>query len=145
MNYYKEKNNRKDNGAGILFISNGRILLGLRGKKIDYPNTWSVPGGNILRNDQSFWHAARRETQEEVGFFPSDFLNKSVLRNTNRSGREYVTFVVEIEKSSMKELLRKFKPNDEFSELRSFKLTSLPNNIHSKTKLVLEKYRSSHE
>lgn len=40
----------------------GHVLLGLREK----PPIWNTPGGGV-EPDESPWHAAVRETQEEVG------------------------------------------------------------------------------
>ena len=137
------KSDDKD-GAGILFLNSNKILLGLRSEKVGNPGTWSVPGGKISKNDRGFWDAAARETVEELGFFPSNYSKKSVIRNKNKQGRRYVTFVLEVDDEFAESCKDKFTRNNEFDEIEWFELDSLPVKLHPKTRLVIEKHRSIH-
>lgn len=54
-------------GAGILPIAkSGRILIGFRSKKCDYPNTWAPFGGKA--ESKNMKKEALREFREETGF-----------------------------------------------------------------------------
>lgn len=142
MNWYKQQK-KKNNGAGILFLNSGMVLLGLRNKNINNANTWSIPGGKISKKDKSFWDTARRECIEEVGFFPEFFKKNCVLSNKNDQGRIYITYVINVD-DNFKDLLNSnFKKNDEFEKISWFDLYDLPKNIHPKTNLVIDKYRST--
>jgi len=57
-------------GAGIMPVcpSSGKVLLVLRSSQVNEPRTWGIPGGAI-DSDESYENAARRELEEELGFF----------------------------------------------------------------------------
>jgi len=51
--------------AGILFVSDGKVLL-MRRTGHDHPGAWALPGGGI-EGDETAEEAARRELLEETG------------------------------------------------------------------------------
>lgn len=142
MNWYKTQiaQQKKKDGAGILFVHGDKILLGKRSENVSNPGTWSVPGGKISKNDKSFWETAMRETIEEIGAMPENFVRKRVIKNENSSGRQFITYVLEVDE----DFTEFFTSNDEFDELGWFSLTDLPEPMHSKTLRVIEEYRSTH-
>jgi len=52
--------------VSVLILSQGRILLGLRGNTSIKPNKWCLPCGHIEK-EESFIEAAKREVREETG------------------------------------------------------------------------------
>lgn len=64
----------EDSAAGILYRSGDSVLLLLRAANAgDYPLHWCFPGGGIEEGETAE-QAALRESQEEVGFLPTDAL-----------------------------------------------------------------------
>lgn len=62
----------EDSGAGILYRSGGAVLLLLRaGTAGDFPLHWCFPGGGIEEGETAE-QAALRESQEEVGYLPTE-------------------------------------------------------------------------
>lgn len=45
----------------------GNVLLLKRNPKDSFPNTWSLPGGKVDKNDKGLNGTAIRETREETG------------------------------------------------------------------------------
>ncbi|KAL7629530.1 hypothetical protein AAE478_001051 [Parahypoxylon ruwenzoriense] len=81
--------------AGILihrYRSSGEVemLLQLRGLSISDPNSWSIPGGAIEENETAEI-AALRETEEELGFNPREFLEPGVSMEDDHGGWMYTT------------------------------------------------------
>ena len=58
--------NRIDVAVGIVFDSEGRVLVGQRVVKDRYYGKWEFPGGK-LEKDESVHQALKREFKEEVG------------------------------------------------------------------------------
>jgi len=146
MNWYNtHKKNKKKNAAGILFLCSGKILLGLRSQSVSNSGTWAVPGGKVSKMDANYWETASRETIEELGFMPNDYSKKSVLKNKNSSGRTFTTFVLEVSEDFIEQSQNDFVKNDEFDEIQWFSLDDLPDNMHRKTLLVINKLRSTHD
>lgn len=55
--------------AGLLLVSDGRLLVLERAPQMSNPLTWGVPGGQIGRDEAPF-DAAIRESSEELGPLP---------------------------------------------------------------------------
>jgi 8-oxo-dGTP pyrophosphatase MutT (NUDIX family) len=60
-------------GAGILFSCEDEVLLLLRNSKHN-DNTWGLPGGNVEEGDASLFETAKRESTEELGPLPENFV-----------------------------------------------------------------------
>jgi protein-tyrosine-phosphatase/8-oxo-dGTP pyrophosphatase MutT (NUDIX family) len=52
--------------AGLLIRDRGRVLMQQRALGVQYPGTWSIPGGAVAGNESPA-DAALRETREETG------------------------------------------------------------------------------
>ncbi len=143
MNWYmKQKNNKKKkDAAGILFVCSGEILLGLRSQNVNNSGTWAVPGGKQSKSDEDFWATAQSETIEEIGCMPEDFALIRRIKNINKkSGRAFVTFVLEVTDEFKKSVVASFSANDEFTDLQWFSLYNLPDHMHEKTLKVVKRY-----
>lgn len=86
--------------AGLIVRDRGRVLLQLRGRYVQYPGTWSIPGGAVERGETSL-QAALRELREEAGVRAAD------LRVTDRvhvaepvAGWTYTTHVAKLRRSA---------------------------------------------
>jgi len=93
--------------AGILFVCQGRVLLIKRAHDENHPNLWSIPGGHIkLAHDgmpQDAWGNAKREVKEEMGALPPGVGRATRKhRAISKSGKTYVTYVVELPPGAMK-------------------------------------------
>lgn len=76
--------------AGILFITDGKVLLLQRGMQGDEPGTWGLPAGKIEFGESSL-DAAIRETLEETGH---DVKNEvAPFAQTLKDGVDFTTFL----------------------------------------------------
>lgn len=93
--------------SGILFVCQGRVLLVKRSHDEVSPNLWSIPGGHIkVAPDgmpQDAWGSAKREVKEEMGGLPPG-VGKATRKHriTSKTGKTYLTYVVELPPGSMK-------------------------------------------
>lgn len=55
--------------AGLLLVSEGRLLVLERASSVSNPNRWGLPGGQLRRGEDPF-DGAIREATEEVGPLP---------------------------------------------------------------------------
>ena len=78
--------------AGILFLYNNNILLLQRSAAVDDPYMWSIPCGHV-KEGESFWQGAKRETMEEAGLSASPYI--AYHRNTIPDG-VFMTFLVPV-------------------------------------------------
>lgn len=126
------------NGAGILFQNEDKVLLGLRKNGWD-KNLWSILGGGMENIDGgNLWKCALREAQEELA---PHFLLKNVIFDSQhliKIGKSFrwKTFrcQVKVDDSFV------IKDTSEFHEIRMFKLSELPNNIHPMLKDSLKHF-----
>jgi 8-oxo-dGTP pyrophosphatase MutT (NUDIX family) len=111
-------------GAGIVFIDNNLIGLGLRGDNVPAPNMWCSIGGKLEINETEI-EAAIRETFEETNIVVDknqlNFLNTFVEDN----GFIYTTYFV---KCNKEEILNQFKFTNEIKDLQFFDINDLPKN-----------------
>lgn len=93
--------------SGILFLCQGRVLLVKRAHDETSPGLWSIPGGHIKltfdRMPRDPWGNAIRECKEEMGSLPPG-TGRATRRHryTNKSGKVYTTFIVELPPGAMK-------------------------------------------
>ena len=78
--------------AGILFLCNNDILLLQRSEAVDDPYMWSIPCGHV-KDGESFWQGAKRETMEEAGLPASPYI---VYHRNNIPDGTFMTFVVPV-------------------------------------------------
>lgn len=109
------------------FINEDTFLIGQR--KADnesYPNLWELPGGKIDPQDQTPWHAIKREWMEELE------IDVKVLHSIP----ERIINDVEVHPFLLKYESGKAKMNEhqsikfvKFNEIKDYKLTSLSKEI----------------
>lgn len=118
--------NNLTKAAGILFISQGRVLLLKRSGEGDHPREWALPGGKLEPGEDPD-QAARREVFEETGYSVSDPL-------TGYVPGKYMVFI--------KSLPEIFIPvlNDEHTEYQWCHLWDLPKPVHPKLLPLLESF-----
>ncbi|MFA6315331.1 MAG: NUDIX domain-containing protein [Candidatus Paceibacterota bacterium] len=88
---------------------------------------WVPPGGATENDDKSQKHAAQRELRQETGLdFPLKLFQKvGVLRGYINS-TDIPTWLVHIYLVDASEREKTFVPNEEYVEMRWFKLSKLP-------------------
>lgn len=120
----KKNDLRTDNTAWVILHTPSKLLLGKRAPGTNNPNLWNFFGGHVDQGETAA-KAAARETQEEINFK----INPAQLKQVAVIGKAtYFTYKVD-EKVG--------KTTDEISALKTFKMTDLPDNLHSKTALFL--------
>ena len=103
----------------ILYTPN-KVILGKRAPSTNNPNQWNFFGGHIDVGESAI-DALQRELQEETGFTGNlDFKMIAQIGNAT-----YFTAKVS---GSLP-----LNTTSEISKIKSFKLTDLPDNLHSKT------------
>lgn len=108
-------------GAGILFVSHGRVLLALRSLEVNESHTWGVPGGKVDPGERPY-EAALREVREELGSVPPHVVvDEGVFIN---GSFRYTTFVALVQP----EVVKTWKPrlNWEHDEVEWFDAHDLP-------------------
>lgn len=125
----KIKTDGKKKGAGILYVcpENNSIFLILRSDKVSHPNMWSVPGGMIERDEDSFY-AAKRECVEEIGMF----MNGEIIDSITYKSKDfqYETFIVELSGLQADKLSESISLNWESLDAKWFDVNQLPSNLH---------------
>ncbi len=128
-------------GAGFFTVSDGEVLLLLRGEDSGNPFTWGIPGGNLEENEEAI-EGALREAREELGQDMPNYTVKGEIRTIRgkRLDKLFTVFVVEISPEDKKN----FVPilNDEHVEYRWFSLgniSSVPD-LHPVVDLVVNKH-----
>lgn len=113
--------------AWVILFTPEKLILGKRAPSTNNPNTWNFFGGHV-DDGESASEAAARELGEEIKLK----INASELKK-----------VAEIGDATYFSLKMKSVANasttDEISKIKSFKLTDLPDNLHSKTQNFFDK------
>jgi 8-oxo-dGTP pyrophosphatase MutT (NUDIX family) len=112
--------------VGIVFNDAGQVLLGLCTLKDKRENKFCFPGGGIEKNE-NLYQAAKREVKEETGISTKALPLSPIVDSDLKS----VTFVV------LKRTGGSIKPNEEFSDVDFFSLTSLPKEMFGQNKKML--------
>mmetsp|Transcript_9875 Transcript_9875/g.16963 ORF Transcript_9875/g.16963 Transcript_9875/m.16963 type:complete len:148 (-) Transcript_9875:302-745(-) len=107
-------------GAGILFSCENEVLLLLRNSKHN-DNTWGLPGGNVEEGDASLFETAKRESTEELGPLPENFVPLWEVPTTRGKygQKKYAVFVCALAPDVKKSWVPTL--NDEHREWRWFK------------------------
>ena len=127
----KEANEPKERGAGFVFTDGTKILLLLRNKTCDDPNTWGLPAGH-LEDGENFRQAAERESKEEIGLCKGNTFHKSV-----EGGGNWVFFFNKV-KSPFK-----CKINKEHTDWKWVDLNDIQSyRLHPKLKKKIKQYIS---
>jgi 8-oxo-dGTP pyrophosphatase MutT (NUDIX family) len=113
--------------AGVLCIADGKVLLLHRTKD----KLWGLPGGKI-EDGETPLDAALRECDEETGYRPAkatqfDYSNDGIV--------EFTTFIHTDKEPFTPKL------NSEHSEYMWVDWDNLPNGVHPKVGMTLDKYR----
>lgn len=114
-----EKTSKKT--AWVILYNSDKLILGKRAPSTRNPNLWNFFGGGIDEGE-SAEEAAVRELEEEIKFKASASDLKKVAQIGDAS-----YFSLKIPGTSGT------KTTDEVSKIKQFKLTDLPDNLHSKT------------
>lgn len=142
-NWYKKSQSQfwGSAGAGIFFVcrEDGTGLLLLRSEQVEQPKTWGISGGAMGQEDfvdpdsenndygfdeEDFWDAAKRETIEEIGYFPASFSIEG--KTTYRRGSfNYITFIVNVPLVEKQKMQSGVQLNWESDEHRWFPINSL--------------------
>jgi 8-oxo-dGTP pyrophosphatase MutT (NUDIX family) len=103
----------------ILFTSN-KLILGKRAPSVKNPNLWNFFGGHIDEGESAA-EAAARELEEESKLK----VDPSKMKKIAEIG-DATYFSLKVESGSA-------STTPEVSKVKEFKLTDLPDNLHSKT------------
>ena len=115
----------KNEGAGIIFVSDEKILLT---KKTD-KNLWDIPGGR-KKESESFFDAAKREAEEEIGKYPKFKKIGHYIEETNKF--KYKIYFVKIDNTFSCVLSK------EHDDWNWFEINKLPQKIHRKIDGAIE-------
>jgi len=118
---FEKKTVKTSETAWVIVYTADKIILGKRSPTVKNPHQWNFFGGHVDEGESAA-DAAVRELEEECGLTVS----KQSLKEITKIG-EATYFCVRIENPSQ------VKTTDEVSKVKSFKLTDLPDNLHSKT------------
>ena len=116
----EKKNTKTAQTAWVILFTQNRLILGKRAPSVRNPNLWNFVGGHIDEGESPA-EAAARELFEEIKVR----VNPSELKEISKIGdATYFAFKVN-------GLVG--KTTSEVSKIETFKLTDLPDNLHSKT------------
>lgn len=118
-----EKGNdlRTSETAWVILYTENKVILGKRAPTVRNPNQWNFFGGHIDKGESAV-EAAARELKEETGYD----IDTSSLKKIAKIG-EATYFVARISDP------KNIKTTSEVSKVKGYKLTELPDNLHSKT------------
>lgn len=129
-------------GVGVLVLQQGKVLLGLRNSdpqkadsELHGEGTWTMPGGKI-RFGETFEQAAARELAEETTLVGNSFRLMSVA---NEIGRDAHFITIGLLCDSFAGEPKVTEP-DEIVEWKWFALDSLPANLFSPSKKMIERH-----
>lgn len=106
--------------AWVILYTPDKLLLGKRAPGVNNPNQWNFFGGHIDEHETAA-EAAARELAEEINVS----VNPSELREVAKIGNAtYFAYKVFGKVGSL---------TNEVSAIKMFKLTELPDNLHTKT------------
>lgn len=107
--------------AWVILYTADKVILGRRSPTINNPNQWNFFGGHI-DDGESAAEAAVRELKEETSYSISA---SSLVEIATIGAATYFTAKISNYSS--------VQTTSEISKIKGFKLTELPDNLHSKT------------
>ncbi len=107
--------------AWVIAYTSEKIILGKRSPSSNNPSQWNFFGGNIDQGDTPIGTAVK-EMEEETGLR----IDAASLTHVATIGKAYY-YSVKIANAGG------IGTTDEISAVAQFKMTDLPNNLHSKT------------
>lgn len=119
--FEKSVPNRTKNTAWVILHNGNKIILGKRSPSSNNPNQWNFFGGHIDVGE-SAKDAAVRELEEETGYK----IDPTSLKQIAEIGTA-TYFSAKVINAG------RVLPSSEISAVKSYKLTDLPDNLHSKT------------
>lgn len=127
--YLEEKKdpNRTNDTAWVILHTANKIILGKRAPGTNNPNQWNFFGGHIDKGETPK-EAAVRELFEETSFK----IDVGSLKEISVIGNAHYF-------SARTETPKDVKTTGEISKVTQYKLTDLPNNLHSKTQNFFDK------
>ena len=154
--------------SGMLFMCEGHIFLQLRSADVEESGVWGIPGGALeggwyqfqtrpngiepptLTDDdiQDLWDSAVRETEEEVGYFPSNYrILDTVINWVKNTNFPYVTFILDIPVEEKEAIIASVREVEESGQWESeandwFPGNELPQDVHHGVEYVLDKWKS---
>jgi len=161
MRTFKHRENPWGNaGAGVLFTceEDNTMLLFLRSRNVEEPNTWGIVGGSISGeyfttlpipehqqlpiNSPRFAEGALEEIEEECGTLPPNIsverLNKSFIDFVNQ-GFRYRDFIYDMTLAEKREFTENIELNWENDSFQWFTLDQLESlDLHFGMEFILE-------
>lgn len=119
--------NRTSVTAWVVLHTADKLILGKRSASSNNPNQWNFFGGHVDKGETPA-AAAARELFEETSYK----LDPSLLKEISVIGEAHY-FSAKINNPAA------VKTTGEISKVTSYKLTDLPNNLHSKTQNFFDK------
>lgn len=107
--------------AWVILTTANKVILGKRSPDVNNPNQWNFFGGHIDAGETAI-AAAVRELFEETGYT----INPGALKEISTIGN-CTYFSATVADAGV------LGTTSEISKVRSFRVTDLPDNLHSKT------------
>jgi 8-oxo-dGTP pyrophosphatase MutT (NUDIX family) len=107
--------------AWVILTTANKVILGKRAPSVNNPNQWNFFGGHIDAGESPI-QAAIRELFEETGYQ----ISPSALKELTTLGN-CTYFSATVSDAGA------LSTTDEISKVRGFRVTDLPDNLHSKT------------
>lgn len=111
---------KKGGTAWVILYTPDKLILGKRAPGINNSNQWNFFGGHIDANESAA-EAAARELKEEINI------------TVDAAHLKQVAVIGDATYFAYKVSGKVGNTTDEVSAIRAFKLTELPDNMHSKT------------
>ena len=122
LDLFERKSTKTDATAWVILYTKDKLILGKRAPGTNNSNQWNFFGGHIDIGETDAAQAACRELAEETGLR----LNPASLKHVATIGNA-IYFAVKVDSAGG------MGTTDEISQIKKFKLTDLPNNLHNKT------------
>jgi 8-oxo-dGTP pyrophosphatase MutT (NUDIX family) len=113
--------------AWVILFTSDKLILGKRAPTSSNPNQWNFFGGGVDEGESPV-EAAVRELKEEAHVSVTSGQLKKIAEIGNAT---YFSYKIDSPASA--------STSNEISKIKAFKLTDLPDNLHSKTQTFFDK------